>query len=177
MPRSGTQSEPRMLIPLMALFLFHYRAQSRSTMISHRHILAICYSGSCAASAAAARTIVCLKACSAGEAVTAETRPVEQTIYSPTEFRSPRFAVPSLSFQRMAGTQPFAMARAQEIPLTALCCFSRSSAPRLRYRRYLHVLMSLIPHRRRRTRRQWARVDLDHALRNAHAVGDELLCE
>src|SRR6516165_9965514 len=126
MPRSGTQSEPRMLIPLMALFLFHYRAQSRSTMISHRHILAICYSGSCAASAAAARTIVCLKACSAGEAVTAETRPVEQTIYSPTEFRSPRFAVPSLSFQRTAGPQPFATATAQEIPLTALCCFRGS---------------------------------------------------
>src|SRR5262245_53337655 len=37
--------------------------------------------------------------------------------------------------------------------------------------------MSLIPHRRRRTRRQWARVDLDHAMRNAHAVGDELLGE
>jgi MrfA Zn-binding domain len=33
--------------------------------------------------------------------------------------------------------------------------------------------MSLIPHRRRRTQRQWARVDLDHAMRNAHAVGDE----
>src|SRR5215831_14956287 len=37
--------------------------------------------------------------------------------------------------------------------------------------------MSLIPHRRRRTRRQWARVDLDHAMRNAHAVGDKLLGE
>src|SRR5262245_4880806 len=37
---------------------------------------------SCAASAVAARTIARLKACSAGEAVTAETRPVEQTIYS-----------------------------------------------------------------------------------------------
>src|SRR6516225_4175974 len=63
--------------------------------------------------AVTARTIVRLKACSTGEAVTAEARPVEQTIYSPTEFRSPRFAVPSLSFQQMAGTQPFAMARAQ----------------------------------------------------------------
>src|SRR5215470_549774 len=39
------------------------------------------------------------------------------------------------------------------------------------------AFMSLIPHRRRRTRRQWARVDLDHAMRNAHAVGDELLGE
>src|SRR6266516_595110 len=39
------------------------------------------------------------------------------------------------------------------------------------------ALMSLIPHRRRRTRRQWAWVDLDHAMRNAHAVGDELLGE
>src|SRR5215470_11599166 len=84
MPRSGTQSKPRMIIPL---FLFHYRAQSNS-MISHRHILASCYSRSCAASADAARAIVRLKACSAGEAVIAETRPVEQTIYSPTEFRS-----------------------------------------------------------------------------------------
>src|SRR5215467_14990761 len=37
--------------------------------------------------------------------------------------------------------------------------------------------MSLILHRRRRTLRQWARVDLDHAMRNAHAVGDELLGE
>src|SRR5215831_12920538 len=100
MPRSGTQSKPRMIIPLLALFLFHYRAQSRSTMISHRHILASCYSRSCAASADAARAIVRLKACSAGEAVIAETRPVEQTIYSPTEFRSPRFAVTSVSFQR-----------------------------------------------------------------------------
>src|SRR5215831_12060231 len=36
------------------------------------------------------------------------------------------------------------------------------------------ALMSLIPHRRRRTRRQRARVDLDHALRNAHAVGELL---
>src|SRR5205807_855321 len=39
------------------------------------------------------------------------------------------------------------------------------------------ALMSLIPHRRRRTRRQWARVDFDHAMRNAHPVGDELLGE
>ena len=39
------------------------------------------------------------------------------------------------------------------------------------------ALMSLIPHRRRRTRRQWARVDLDHAMRNAHAVSGELLGE
>src|SRR5262245_40324330 len=70
-----------------------------------------CYSRSCAASADAARAIVRLKACLAGEAVAAETRPVEQTIYSPTEFRSPRFAVTSLSFQRTAGLQPFAMAR------------------------------------------------------------------
>src|SRR5262249_13882629 len=37
--------------------------------------------------------------------------------------------------------------------------------------------MSPTPHRRRRTRRQWARVDLDHAMGNAHAVGDELLGE
>jgi hypothetical protein len=37
--------------------------------------------------------------------------------------------------------------------------------------------ISLIPHRRRRTWRQWARVNLDHAMRNAHAVGDELLGE
>src|SRR5258707_12216785 len=37
--------------------------------------------------------------------------------------------------------------------------------------------MSLIPHRRRRTRRQWARVDLDHAMGDAHAVSDELLGE
>src|SRR5262249_1125398 len=37
--------------------------------------------------------------------------------------------------------------------------------------------VSLIPHRRRRTRRQRAGVDLDHAMRNAHAVGDELLGE
>src|SRR5262245_6586411 len=87
-----------MIIPLMALFLFHHRAQSRS----NRPILASCYSRSGAASAVAATTIVRLKACSAGEALTAETRPVEQTIYSPTEFRSPRFAVPSLSFQRTA---------------------------------------------------------------------------
>jgi hypothetical protein len=36
-------------------------------------------------------------------------------------------------------------------------------------------IISLIPHRRRRTWRQWARVDLDHAIRNARAVGDELL--
>src|ERR1700745_2900454 len=64
MPRSGIQSEPRMLIPLMALFLFHYRTHSRSG--------------------------------------------------------------------------------------------------------------SLMPYRRRRTRRQRARVDFDHAMRNAHAVGDEL---
>src|SRR5262249_14173797 len=39
------------------------------------------------------------------------------------------------------------------------------------------ALVSLIPHRRRRTRRQRAWVDLDHAMRNAHAVGDELLGE
>src|SRR5262252_6458148 len=67
-----------------------------------------------------------------GKAVIAETRPVEQTIYSPAEFRSRRFCI---------------------------------------------ALMSLILHRRRRTLRQWARVDLDHAMRNAHAVGDELLGE
>src|SRR5262249_49802883 len=36
---------------------------------------------------------------------------------------------------------------------------------------------SLIPDRRRCTRRQRARVDLDHAMRNAHAVGNELLGE
>ena len=89
-------------------------------------LLATCYSRSCTASAAAARMIVCLKACSAGEAVTAEKRRVEQTIYSPTEFRSPRFAVPSLSFQRTAGPQPSATATTQEIPLTALCCFRES---------------------------------------------------
>ena len=35
--------------------------------------------------------------------------------------------------------------------------------------------MSLIPHRRGRTRRQWARVDLDHAMGDTHAVSDELL--
>ena len=114
------------MIPLMALFLFHYRAQWRSTMISHRTFLANCYSRSCATGAAAARTIVRMKACSAGEAVTAETRPVEQTIYSSTELGSPRFAVPSLSLQRPAGPQPFAIARTQEIPLTALCCFRGS---------------------------------------------------
>src|SRR5262245_19555799 len=39
------------------------------------------------------------------------------------------------------------------------------------------ALMSLIPHRRGRTRRQWARVDLDHAMGDAHAVSDELLGE
>jgi hypothetical protein len=32
-----------------------------------------------------------------------------EDFYSPTEFRSPRFAVPSLSFQRTAGLQPSAM--------------------------------------------------------------------
>jgi len=37
--------------------------------------------------------------------------------------------------------------------------------------------MSLIPHRRRRTRRQWARVNLDNAVGDAHAVSDELLGE
>src|SRR5262249_4092124 len=37
--------------------------------------------------------------------------------------------------------------------------------------------MSLISHRRRRTRRQWTRVDLDQAMRNAHAVGNKLLSE
>src|ERR1700745_962384 len=37
--------------------------------------------------------------------------------------------------------------------------------------------MSRVPHRRRRTGRQRARVDLDHAMPNAHAVGDELLGE
>src|SRR6266446_1369605 len=36
---------------------------------------------------------------------------------------------------------------------------------------------SLMPYRRRRTRRQRARVDFDHAMRNAHAVGDELFGE
>jgi hypothetical protein len=36
-----------------------------------------------AASAAATRTIVCMKASSVGDAVTVETRPVGQTIYSP----------------------------------------------------------------------------------------------
>src|SRR5215831_4212838 len=35
--------------------------------------------------------------------------------------------------------------------------------------------MSLIPHRRRSTGRQRARVNLDHAMSNAHAVGGELL--
>src|SRR5262249_13732583 len=44
----------------------------------------------------------------------------------PTEFLSPRFAVPSLSFQRPAVPQPFAVARTQGIPLTALCCFRGS---------------------------------------------------
>src|SRR5262245_38309691 len=110
-----------------------------------------------------------LKDCSAGEAVTAETRPVEQTIYSPTEFPSPRIAVPSLSFQQMAGTQPFAMARAQPSAV--------SGGVAHRDRGTAVICASLIPHRRRRTRRQWARVDLDHAMRNAHAVGDELLGE
>jgi len=35
----------------------------------------------------------------------------------------------------------------------------------------------LIPYRRRRTRRERARVDLDHAVSNAHAVSGELLGE
>src|SRR5262249_5168945 len=56
-------------------------------------------------------------------------------------------------------------------------CFRGVSAPRLRYRRYLHRAHVTHTHRRRRTRRQWARVDLDHAMRNAHPVGDELLGE
>src|SRR5262249_2892797 len=128
-------------------------------------------------SAVAARTIVRMKACSAGEAVTAETRPVEQMIYSPTEFRSPRFAVASLSFQRTAGPQPFATARPQEIPLTALCSFRGSERPGIALRVICLALMSLLPHRRRRTRRQGARVDLDYGVGNAHAVGDELLGE
>src|SRR6516165_8763909 len=42
---------------------------------------------------------------------------------------------------------------------------SRNSSARL----ICIALMSLIPHRRRGTRHQWARVDLDHAMRNAHA--------
>src|SRR6266478_5017693 len=52
------------------------------------------------------------------------------------------------------------------IPLMALFLFH--------YRAQLRS-GSLMPYRRRRTRRQRTRVDLDHAMRNAHAVGDELL--
>src|SRR5262249_50891001 len=51
------------------------------------------------------------------------------------------------------------------------------SAPRLRYRRYLHRAHVTHTSSPPATRRQWARVDLDHAMRNAHAVGDELLGE
>src|SRR5262249_33949901 len=88
MPRSGTQSEPRMIVPLMALLLF------------------------------------------------------------PLSFSDSPLMFQGGGAHRCCGT--------------AVICIA---------------LMSLIPHRRRRTRRQWARVHLDHAMRNAHAVGDELLGE
>src|SRR5258708_21323710 len=39
------------------------------------------------------------------------------------------------------------------------------------------ALLSLIHQRRRRTRRQWTRVYLDYAMRNAHPVGDVLLAQ
>src|SRR5262249_9610553 len=78
--------------------------------LGQAHFLASCPFRSCAVSAAAARTISRMKACTAGEARHPWRRPVEQTS-------------------------------------------------------------------RRRTRRQWARVDLDQAMHNAYAVGNELLGE
>src|SRR6516165_9544188 len=118
-----------------------------------------------------------MKACSAGEAVTAETRPVEQAIYFPTEFRSPRFTVPSLSLQQTAtpavrnredsrnsSDSPLMFQGSERTEIVV----PPSSASRSIF---------LIPYRRRRTRRERARVDLDDAVRNAHAVSGDLLGE
>ena len=55
-----------------------------------------------------------------------QAKPVEQTIYSPTEFRSPRFAVPSLSFRRDGGVPGVRNCEDSRIPPTAFCCFRGS---------------------------------------------------
>ena len=55
-----------------------------------------------------------------------QAKPVEQTIYSPTEFRSPRCAVPSLSFRRDGGVPGVRNCEDSRIPPTAFCCFGGS---------------------------------------------------